>query len=158
VEANNLVATTYNTVAVSSDVILTSMVSFERQSIMGNPTTTMTMEGSSIVPDITAPNSQSLYALTSALASGDIPTATPKVTTEFSSFRMSTEPLDRQRTSATLTVGNSTRTNDIGAALLSYYSRNVGLVMLAALSFILLIFSIALHAVVRYLIRRQLPK
>ena len=120
-----------------------------------------TMDGSSIDTEITAENSQSLYALTNSLANGDIFTAMPtamervvEVTTKASSSSVSTIMLD-QRTVTTPTVGNSKKRNDLGAILLSYYSRNVGVLVLAVLSFVLLLFSIASHAFVRYLMRRR---
>jgi hypothetical protein len=163
------------TLANSLTLMSTSLVSFERQLIvtasqMANPTMTTAMDGGSIVPEITATNSQPQSSSTSSLADeenlsiSNFPMPSSALTqmeqifegtAESSSSSVSADALDRQQTSATLTVGNSKRRNDFGAILLSYYTRNVGVVVLFALSFILLFISLASNAVVRYLIIRR---
>jgi len=95
----------------------TSLVSFERQSVivtasqMANPTRTTTFDGSSIVPKITATNGQSQSSSTSSLEDEEnlsfsnfpMPSSAPtlveqivEVTTEDSSSSVSAEALDRQ--------------------------------------------------------------
>jgi hypothetical protein len=133
---------------------------------MASPTMTTTVDGSSMYPQITATDTQMQFSSTSAPADEEnfsISPTTPTleerivdVTADSSSFNLITITLDQRTTSTTLTVGNSKRRDDFGANLLSYYRRNVGVVVLAALSFMLLGVSVVAYAVVKYLIRRRL--
>jgi hypothetical protein len=62
-----------------------------------------------------------------------------------------------KRQSDAITTSSAVRAN-FGAVLISYYNRNVGVVLLAAMSLLALVFAISFRLVVRYILRRYVPQ